>query len=424
MKERVIQNLYEFSKETDSDMLAVICNETGLEKEVVFKRSSNVLDAVLQNYSAFNITTIDSFTFKLIKSFAYDLNLPMSFDVEMDVENLLNGAVDLVISKIGEDKNITEVLIKYAVQKLDTDKSWDISEELKSFAKLLLNENHSIQLKKLSEISIEEFKSLKVTLHKEVKQIEEKFANIGDKGLRLIAENGLEIGDFSYSGELPKHFSKLKKLKFLKPEDLKFEGRLNKTIDEGKSLSAGKCEAYKKELIESLSDTLRAIYEESRELYNSTFSTYVLNKLIIDSLIPLAVLNHINQALQQIKEENDILLNAEFNSIISDSIRNEPAPFIYERIGEQFHYYFIDEMQDTSVMQWQNLIPLIGNSISSETSAGEMGQLMLVGDAKQSIYRWRGGKAEQFISLSNEGNNEEENPFLCVQNIEKLRHKL
>jgi ATP-dependent exoDNAse (exonuclease V) beta subunit len=134
----------------------------------------------------------------------------------------------------------------------------------------------------------------------------------------------------------------------------------------------------------------------------------------------LAVLSSINNSLQEIKSDNNILLNAEFNKIISDTIKNEPAPFIYERIGEKFRYYFIDEMQDTSILQWQNFIPLIGNALASENEIGEKGNLLLVGDAKQSIYRWRGGKPEQFIQLSSKEKLIANNPFFVEKDIFNL----
>ena len=146
-------------------------------------------------------------------------------------------------------------------------------------------------------------------------------------------------------------------------------------------------------------------------MYNRTYSSYLLNKITLKSIIPLAVLNNVNSELNNIKEDNNIRLNAEFNQLISDNIKNEPAPFIYERIGQRFQHYFIDEMQDTSVLQWQNLIPLIENALAQENS-----NLLLVGDGKQAIYRWRGGKAEQFIDL---GSNEV-NPFNIQKEIKNL----
>jgi len=415
MKERVVENLHAFSNKAETDMLSIICSETNLTTENVFKRSKVILNAILQNYSAFNITTIDSFTHKLIRTFAHDLGLPLNSDVEMDTESLLNEAVDIVISKIGENKELTNLLVNYVVQKLDDNKSWDISLDLKNFAKIILNETDANYLKSLNKISINEFSILKNSLQKENEKIKETFKIIGEKGIEIVNNCGVEKNKFAYSGEFPKHFEKLYNLKL---NDLNFVGRLNTTIEQNKNLFSGKCDATSKQIIESIGPDLKELYLKSKNIYSVQYGKYVLNNLIIESLIPLAVLNYINKALQELKKENNILLNAEFNQLISNTIKEEPAPFIYERIGEKFRYYFIDEMQDTSKLQWQNLIPLVENAISSESELGEYGKLLLVGDAKQSIYRWRGGEAEQFIGLSAKENNT--NPFFVRHKIENL----
>ena len=416
MKARVIENLNAFSKAQKNDMLSDICKETNLTETIIFSRSQAILNAILQNYSAFGIMTIDSFTHKLIRTFAHDLHLPLNFEVEMDAESLLNEAVDVVISKIGSDKKLTDLLVNYSLQKLEDDKAWDISLELKSFAKIILNETDAANLKSLQKISIDEFSQLKGKLQKENKELENEFLNLGNKGLQIIDENGLDHNEFSYA-DLPNHFKKLTKLKYLKVDDLKFEGRLNTTIEENKNLFTAKCSANSKQIIESIAPGLKELYAESKKLYAEKYPRYILNNLIVEGLIPLAVLNYINNALQDLKTENNIQLNADFNQLIGDTIKNEPAPFIYERIGEKFRYYFIDEMQDTSQLQWQNLIPLIDHAISSENELGEQGKLLLVGDAKQSIYRWRGGKSEQFIALSSEEKNKNNNPFYVEKGL-------
>lgn len=412
MKERVIDALHSFSKSEQNALLQVVCSETGISKITIFNRSAIILNAILQNYSAFSITTIDSFTHKLIRTFAYDLKLPLNFEVEMDAETLLNEAVDLVISKIGENKELTELLLSYTIQKLDDDKSWDISLELKDFAKLILNENHAIHLKKLSKVSIKEFKILKEKLQKENRNIEKEFEEIGKAGLEIINTIGIDHKDFYYS-QLPKHFTVLaensKKAQFFDQNTLK------RNIDDQLFYSKSKSDTIKSS-IEAILPELLALYATSESL----FQQKTLNDLILSSLIPLAVLNHINSALQEIKLDNNIMLNAEFNELISKTIKNEPAPFIYERIGEKYKYYFIDEMQDTSELQWQNIIPLINNAISQENELGETGKLLLVGDAKQSIYRWRGGKAEQFIDLSTDDDIKKNNPFFVKKSLSNL----
>ncbi len=143
---------------------------------------------------------------------------------------------------------------------------------------------------------------------------------------------------------------------------------------------------------------------------------------MIAKIIPLSVLSELNKCVETYKVDNNIRLNSEFNQLIRNHIKNEPAPFIYEKIGEKFQYFFIDEMQDTSVFQWENLIPLIGNALHQQDSS-----LFLVGDAKQAIYRWRGGKAQQFISLSTDKNEseidhdaKENNPFFIEKEVKSL----
>lgn len=110
------------------------------------------------------------------------------------------------------------------------------------------------------------------------------------------------------------------------------------------------------------------------------------------------MLNTVSNELAKIQSEQNILSISEFNAIIHREIQNQPAPFIYERLGERYRNFFIDEFQDTSEMQWQNLIPLIDNSLSGLDDLGNKGTLMIVGDPKQSIYRWRGGKRNNLLN--------------------------
>jgi ATP-dependent exoDNAse (exonuclease V) beta subunit len=411
MKERVLSNLEAFAEGDENDLLKIILSETALEATLIKERSKKILGAILQNYSAFSITTIDSFTHKIIKSFAYDLGLSLNFEVEMDAISLLNEAVDVLISKIGTDKKLTNLLIDYSLDKTDDDKSWDISKDLNDFARVLLNEEDVKHFRALAHKELDDFFDLKNRLQKANKEIEREYEVFGTEVLSFIEASGAQILDFAQRGECPNHFQKLTKLRSLKSDDLKFDGRLDKTIEEGKNLYAGKVTASVKDTIEGISEQLRLYYYQSKDLYTRTYSNYLLNKITLKSIIPLAVLNNINSELNTIKEDNNIRLNAEFNQLISDNIKDEPAPYIYERIGQRFQHYFIDEMQDTSVLQWQNLIPLIENALAQENS-----NLLLVGDGKQAIYRWRGGKAAQFIDLGAK----QENPFNIQKEIKSL----
>jgi len=403
MKARVIHNLRDFATkeilDEKNDMFQQIEQETTLKDTLIHERSIRILKSILNNYSAFNITTIDSFTYRLIRSFAFDLGLSLNFDVEMDAKSLLNEAVDVLISQIGEDKELTKILVDFSLQKANEDKAWDISYELKEIASILLNENDIIEVQKIKEKPLGDFVDLKKKLQKTQQDLEQKFAEIGTEGLEIIENFEIDHKDFYYA-QLPKHFLHLKsdvsKLSFDPSKGLA------KSIQNNLFYTKGKPEEVKT-AIDSIINPLLELYNQSAIMYKE----YALNTLLVQSLIPLAVLSKINVALDTLKVEKNVRLNAEFNQLISKNLREQPAAFIYERIGEKLKHYFIDEMQDTSGLQWHNLIPLIDNALSQERAS-----LLLVGDAKQAIYRWRGGEAEQFISLASaidEGNHR--NPF-------------
>lgn len=414
MKERVLKSLKAFSEGEQNTLTSLLLEEINLDQETLKTRSEKVLNAILQNYSAFYITTIDSFTYKIVKSFAFDLGLSQNFEVEMEAQELLSEAVDVLISRIGTDQELTDVLIDYSLEKADDDKSWNIAYDLTEFARILLNEDDARYFKRLSDKSISDFLVLKNKSKKLTQNIEQKFKEIGDKALQLIASHQIDLKSFANGGECPNHFVKLTKLKYLKSTELKFDGRLNKNFEQEKPLYAAKTAPAIKDQIDAIYDELRGFYEESKELYESQYKEYLMSKIVLKSIIPLTVLNNINQELNEIKEENNLRLNSEFNQLISENIQEQPAPYIYERIGQRFMHYFIDEMQDTSVLQWQNLIPLMDNSLSQENTS-----LLLVGDGKQAIYRWRGGKAEQFIGLGSEAE-DAENPFFISKEVKEL----
>ena len=401
MKERILKKLKDFSEETVLDgndaMFNALCLELNLQPEYVNKKAKTLLSTIMHNYAAFDISTIDGFNHRLIRTFAYDLKLPINFEVELDTEALLIEAVDSLIAKAGTDKKLTKILIDFAIEKADDDKSWDISNDLNKIAKKLTNENDIPHLKEaLKDKTLDDFESLKISLIKQIKSTENQIIDNAKSILTTFENNGLTKADFS-RGTLFNHFEKAS---LLQTNGL-YNNQLESNIEENKVYTT-KLDANKKDIIDSLLPEIGLTYKTIKAaVYNLTFL-----KAIYKNVTPLSVLNAINTELQLIKDNENKLLISEFNTLISNQLKDQPTPFIYERIGEKFRHYFIDEFQDTSEMQWNNLIPLIENSLTAENLKGEKGSTMIVGDAKQAIYRWRGGKAEQFIDLT-----EDKNPF-------------
>ncbi|GAA4892582.1 UvrD-helicase domain-containing protein [Flaviramulus aquimarinus] len=404
MKERIIETLKTFSDkailEAPDSMFKTICNELEIKPKSLHQKSKKTLNSIIHNYAAFDISTIDGFTHKLIRTFAYDLKLPLNFEVELDQDVLLNEAVDSLISKAGIDKELTKVLVDFAIEKADDDKSWDVAFDFNKIAKLLVNENDIPFIETLKDKTLDDFKTLKTQLKKEFSVLEMNIVQKAQTILTLIQEAGLEFNDFS-GGYLPKHFKKLADKIF----NVNLEAKWQEDI-ETKTLYPKRVTDAIAGIIEQIQPQIASAFMETKQ---AIFHLKFL-KGVYKNITPLSVLNAINKELSFLKEDQNKMLISEFNAIISKEIRNQPTPFIYERIGEKFNHYFIDEFQDTSVMQWQNLIPLLENSLSTKT-----GSTMLVGDAKQAIYRWRGGKAEQFIGLFNK-----DNPFYIKKHIKNL----
>ncbi|MDP2089299.1 MAG: UvrD-helicase domain-containing protein [Flavobacteriaceae bacterium] len=415
MKDRIVKNLRQFADSTilshPTDMFLKIAEETNLDQKIIHQRAISVLQQILTKYGSFSVSTIDSFTHKLIRNFAFDLGLPINFEVELKSKILLDLAVDQLIAQIGKDTELTDFLIDYALQNIEENKSWDFSDIIKENAQVLLNESDRIHFQQTSHFDLQRFKSLSKQLFKQQKQVENQFKSLGETGLKLMIENGVE-NNFN-NHDFPNYFKKL--IDFRNGQStINFEGRLGKNIAEG-ILYSKSLPLDKKAVIDEISEQLMAIYQKSKQLFEQAYPNYVLEMLVSKNISAYAVLNHLNKELQQLKLDKNLLLSAEFNQLISDEIKDQPAPFIYEKLGSKFRHYFIDEMQDTSALQWQNLIPLIENALSQEN-----GSLMLVGDAKQSIYRWRGGKTEQFMTLTSEEATDGSNPFMIAKNIQYL----
>jgi ATP-dependent exoDNAse (exonuclease V) beta subunit len=397
MKSRIVGNLLEFTKdnpnEKATDLMEVLSGEIQISVSEIQSKSKQIIKHIIHNYAAFDISTIDKFTHKVIRAFAHDLNLPMTFEVTLDTENLLTEAVDAIIAQAGEDDVLTKLLIDFTMQKTDEDKSWDISREILETGRLLLNENNREEITHFQDKSITEFIEIKNKVAKACKVIDKENGELAKSLLALIDTKGIDIKSFS-AGHFPNHLNTIAVEKF-NPNNKTYH-----EFDDIKIIKAAKDKLEIEAIIPELLSVLETIYTkfEKREFYNA----------FLKNITPLSLLNTVSNELAKIQKEQNVLSIAEFNAIIYNEIQNQPAPFIYERLGERYRHFFIDEFQDTSEMQWQNLIPLIDNATSSEIE-GEKGTLMIVGDPKQSIYRWRGGKAEQFIELS-KGTNPFNNP--------------
>ncbi|MFI8377714.1 UvrD-helicase domain-containing protein [Leeuwenhoekiella sp. NPDC079379] len=400
MKLRIVNNLQAFTHDDIFDnpgpMLLSIEEETGLKRTEIQQKSKRLLKNIVQDFASFDVVTIDNFTHRVIRTFAHDLKIPQNFEVELNTQDVLEQAVDKLIDKAGKDDLVTQVLLDYALEKIDSDRSWDISRDFYEISRLLLSENDRAYLKMLEGKSLKDFADLKEFIKKSSSQLEKGIVEKAKSLLGFIASNGLEEGHFK-GKYLPKAVSKIS------------EGVFAVNTTSAWVANLGEEPMYTKTQKQPIKDILDQIAPEialqfnviKHDILNLSFQEELYKKIT-----PLSVLQAIQEEVDKIKAENNLILISDFNELINKNIANQPTPFIYERLGERYENYFIDEFQDTSRLQWENLVPLIDNAVSVNQTEDLSNSLMLVGDPKQAIYRWRGGEAAQFIELSNG-----QNPF-------------
>ena len=395
MKKRIIKYLINYSNSIDPDniMIHEIKNETDLTDKEIFSKSSKILKNLLKNYSAFEISTIDKFTQKIVRNFTYELGIDSKYEIEMDHEEILNKAVDNLISKIKLNDKNSQNIINFSFEKTYDDKNWDVTYDLQNVAQLLFDESHNSEISSLKDFNSEDFENLINELKSKIKALNFKAKELGNKALLIIKEENINHESFIRQ-TIPKHFIKISTADFNNLYSNKIENNLidgNLFSSKASEIDKLKIEEVRKELLNIYRNCRSVIYQEK------------LFKNILNNITPLSVLSQIKNELELLKKDENFILISEFNKIVNDEIKNQPAPFIYEKIGTKFNHYFIDEFQDTSKIQWENLKPLVENCLASENSS-----LTIAGDPKQSIYRWRGGDVEGFMNMVSS-----KSPFFC-----------
>lgn len=391
MKERILKTLSRLAKgenDPDDKMLSLLVQDTQLPPEVIALKASEAMGLILHQYADFAIGTIDSFSHRIIRTFAHDFGLPVNFNVEMDTDTLLETTVDLLLDRIGDDRELTGLLVSFLESKIDDEQDWRIDRILVKFARNLMDETGQEHLKKLTKVTLNDFREMSSSIHARIRKISEAMKAPAVEALHLVGSANIPVDAFSYG--------KNGIMAFFNAAARGKPGHPGKnaaaTVEEDKWTSK-KCTPEQGESIAAIKGRLQDLYEQLNGMVDRDLSLLNLLNLLKKTIYPLAVLNEISVILDDFKKQNNLVHISEFNSRISRIIMGEPVPFIYERLGEKYHHILIDEFQDTSAMQWMNFVPLIENALAS----GYFN--LVVGDGKQAIYRFRNGDVEQFSSL-------------------------
>jgi ATP-dependent helicase/nuclease subunit A len=429
MQQRIIQELSRLARNELTVYSELFCQELGLSRMELSARAKLILSLILHHYTRFQISTIDSFFQGIIASFARDLGLQSNYSVELDSEKVLNAAVDMLLLKMDQNPEIQSWIVRFAVEKISTGQRWDMRDDIRNLGRELFRERYMAESRLNRQgISLAEMDRFLEVLKKETGSFEQRMKRIGKHAIEAIQGAGLATEDFIQKMNGPAgYFHKLEKGKIERPNT-----HVQKCIENAENWVAGSSR-QKAQIVAIAAEKLLPLLIQSQELLKKEYRVYKTSQLLLTNFYTLGLLHELDLEIMNHVREKNIFLLAHAPLLIQGLTEENDAPFIYEKAGNAYNYYMIDEFQDTSVLQWNNFRPLIHNSLASGYSC------MLVGDIKQAIYRWRNSswrtlafldKEEQQVKVSSLNKNWRSKPAIIrfnntcfLQAAEQLQEK-
>jgi ATP-dependent helicase/nuclease subunit A len=378
MKSRILDNLHKLAIGEESGYLPELIKATGKKEEWIRPESKEILNSILHDFSRFSVSTIDSFFQKVLRAFARESGLHSGFSIELDHSLILSAAVDEMIASAAVDVQLKNWLISYAMSNIDEEKSWNLkdgiirlSEELfKEKFKILSNEERSkLEDKRFLLDYIEKIKSISRAFEKEL-------ISFGKDATDIFLKFGLTDDMFYRKGQGVPGF-----IRSMFSGNVKGPNSYVREIISGKprwstGLPSSQLEA-------AISNGLDITIRESIHFYDQNIVSYRSAESILSYIYALGILSDVLHNVHLITTSENSFLLSDAGELLSLITQDDQSPFIYEKLGNRYENYMIDEFQDTSIVQWNNFKPLIDNSMA------EGYDNLVVGDVKQSIYRWR-----------------------------------
>lgn len=399
MRERILSGIDEVAQ-GEGDLYAKIAAAMDLEPALIQQRAAAIRRTMLHRYEDFSVMTIDSFVSRLVRSFARELALEEDFRVELSLEDLVGGAVGRLLEKVGKEgeEALTHLMESFAKRLLEEEKDVRVKKQLADFGRLLGDERTVADLAQLDRedadgnriFTPEYFTELHGILQKRNRGRDAEMQALAEAALAAMAAQGLGDKDWAY-GALP---SWLKKLT-AKGSGFNADPGV-RVIQQFASGDFGtkKTAAAVRSAMDAAMPAIEAAWAHYQEAYTGPLGA--VNRLLIkleDKVFYIGALVLLRQELRALEEEEHVRLLQTLNGHISQIVQSNPTPFIFERLGVKYNHLFIDEFQDTSVTQWHNLVPLVADLIADRH------RCLVVGDAKQAIYRWRNGDYRQLEQL-------------------------
>jgi len=380
MKTRILKELHALSQGGKSDYRQGLIAKFRIDEEAVNVRAKHILTTILHDYSSFSISTIDRFFQQVIRSFARDIGVHGGYNLELDNTATLEQSVDNLFLDLSKDENkqLLQWLTAYAEERIEQSENWNMRSNIMDLGKEIFKESYQHKAEDTNrKLHEREFLTNYRKSLREIKiPFEAKVKQTATEGLNVMARNGLTHEDFAY--KTTNTFEKLVKGKL--EISARFTGF---ATDVTNCYTKSKPQDVKSAIESAYNTGLGKCFQQIVELLSVDIVTYNSAVMVLKHINTLGILSDLAVQIKKLTDEQNTMLISDSNMLLNKIIDNSDTPFVYEKTGITIDNFMIDEFQDTSTLQWKNFHPLMSNSLAT----GKFN--LVVGDVKQSIYRWR-----------------------------------
>ena len=375
MKSRILSEIHTLASGGKSGYLASLCTELSLDERTVRTRAREARTRILHDYSRFTILTIDTFFQRILRAFIQELGLDLNYNVEIETASVLSKSADALVEQIRIDEELQRWLTAFVQERIEDGKRWDVREGILALGNEIFKESNRETLS--AERSKAELNRIVGKATGRAKAGKKEFQELGVRAMNLMNTAGVTTADFTgKSRSFAGYFAAAAAGEIKAP---------TATVRKMSATTEGWCAKDSPALplvaeLQPLLAELCARYDRSIRFWNTT-------DLLRENYRSFALLQDLYGKVRQMCSDENVMMLSETKNILSEFIRHNDAPFIYEKVGNRYDRFMIDEFQDTSTREWENFLPLLGNAMAQS----EQTSVLIVGDIKQSIYRWRGG---------------------------------
>ena len=400
MKMRILSQLYGIWKQLpeSENYLQNIQKKTGLAPNVISERAGLALNNLTHNYNYFRVETIDTFFQSVLRNMARELDLTTNLRIGLNDYQVEELAVDQLIEDLTTTDVMLQWILKYVMENISDDKSWNVIAQIKKFGQNIFKDYYkevSITLEqKMGEAGF--FENYTTCLRDLRKAAEEYMKEIGESFFDTLEGEGLSVDDLSSKQRgIASFFNKLRKGIFDPSIITTTVANHLENIEKW----CPKTNPRRDVVLQVVESSLIQILKCAVEAQEKQWKIFQSSNLTLRHLNQLRLLSSIEKKVRELNETENRFLLSDTQQLLHSLIDGSDSPFIFEKIGTQLQHVMIDEFQDTSTIQWQNFKVLL-----AETMSHEDGSNLIVGDVKQSIYRWRSGDWRLLNGIENQFN--------------------